>query len=1035
MKNEKAFTLIELLTVVIILGILLALALPAIHSYLIRGTKEYYHSLEETVKESGKDYLNDYRALLPREIGNVTVIELKELTSNNYIKNVVDSNNKACDARVTAKKTGKNEYEYYSCLDCGSSYQTEGEACSFSEDNNITTDTKNYEIKVDSGSYDVEADGVYIVNQGANFTLPLGKAYYKGQLVSDKVEPKPKTIDTNKLGTTKVTYVYQGARASITVKVVDRVAPSVPQVVLRKNNSTGNIYTGGWYSGDIYQEYLSTDYSKPGIMGSGVKEYQISTDNKTFTTLSRNNQITTVNGSYTYYVKSVDKSGNIGNSNTYSFKIDKEVPTCSLKVTSGTPGTNGWYTSNATVGFGNITEKVSSIVYQNINIPSVTSNGKTTVMGMVMDEAGNIGTCSIDVYVDKKAPTCSFTNESTTWTNSNRTITAICSDGISGCTNDTASKSWNFTSGTVKNSNLSYTIIDNAGNSTTCSKTANVYVDKEGPTTPTNGAIGNVSGSNSTGNIQTLAGGSTDTGVGNISYKYIISASSTTPSNADSRFSTSTIFTRSCGTSYYAWVVAEDGLGNRSGVKYLGVTSDGANSYSAWGSCSKTCGSGTQTRTNSCALITANLSQSCNTQSCCPYLPGQTWEFGYTGANQPFEVPCTGAYKLESYGAQGGHYSSYIGGLGGFTSSNFNLTTNDVLNIYVGGQNGFGYDTNGTGSTSDSNGSVGGGATEILLSRNNTSNILQIAGGGGGANRDFNGGLGGSSPSTTAGTSGGGGGGYQHGQLGKLTTPDNPFLYWNPQYNEDGTAKYWKHNKWQPDSTDDRNWAINTSRKDSFTRYTNIDEDLYREGFKDLTAYAQYDAGGTLEVFSGYFDISNTKSIIYSAHIDVADVYRDENSENATDLDPNWDPLDINNSYFLLVDQNDHELERITVSQIQNGMAGTSVGYFHNEKSDSGESFGYYHDMYNVTNKVYNITSGVTKVGLHVVMKFNSVKNDNQWKNTGVSINGFYGSNNGYASTGGSSYINSSFGSSNQNYQSGIREGNGYTKITLLSHQ
>ena len=48
-----------------------------------------------------------------------------------------------------------------------------------------------------NSNYEIDTNGVYIVDQCEKFTLPLAKAYYKGQLVSDKVEPKPKTIDTN----------------------------------------------------------------------------------------------------------------------------------------------------------------------------------------------------------------------------------------------------------------------------------------------------------------------------------------------------------------------------------------------------------------------------------------------------------------------------------------------------------------------------------------------------------------------------------------------------------------------------------------------------------------------------------------------------------------------------------------------------------------------------------------------------------------------------------------------------------------------
>lgn len=611
MKNKKGFTLIELLAVIIVIGILLMIAVPGIRRYLIRGTKEYYINLEKTVMLAGRDYLNDYRTLLPREMNNVTVIELKELIDNNYIKDVVDSEENPCDAIVTAKKIGKNEYAYYSCLMC-SDYQTLGESCEFDENNNITEDTKNYRVEVEKDRY--------IVEQGEEFKLPYGKAYYtkNGEdiLVSSQVEGKPKYIDTNKLGQSKVSYVYKGARKEITVDVVDTVKPSIPQVVLRKENKTGNVYQGGWYSGNIYEEYQSIDYSsKEGIIGSGIKEYQISSDGETFNTLSSNYHITTENGEHSYYVRSIDKAGNIGESNIYSLKIDKEIPKCVLEA-SGEIGNNGWYIDDVTVRF-NTTDGTGSSIYQSmIDKPSVTADGITTVKGIVTDEAGNIGTCSITVKLDKTKPSCSFSGESTTWTNSNRTITATCLDDTSKCTSVAARKSWSYTSGTVHTANLSYTIEDNAGNSNICSKTANVYVDKEGPTAPTAGGIGTVSGSSTTGSIQTPASGSTDQGAGGIIYKYIVRTSNTTPSANDSGFSTATTFTRSCGTNYYAWAVAEDSVGNRSGVRYLGTTSDGVNSYSSWSSCSKTCGGGTQTRTNSCALVTDGLSQTCNTNSC-----------------------------------------------------------------------------------------------------------------------------------------------------------------------------------------------------------------------------------------------------------------------------------------------------------------------------------------------------------------------------------------------------------------------------------
>ena len=130
---------------------------------------------------------------------------------------------------------------------------------------------------------------------------------------------------------------------------------------------------------------------------------------------------------------------------------------------------------------------------------------------------------------------------------------------------------------------------------------------------------------------------------------------------------------------------------------------------------------------------------------------GQESTFNYTGTIVSWYAPCTGKYKLEVWGAQGGS-SSNPGGYGGYSTGEINLTQNEELFVVVGGagsgNSGHGYrygGYNGGGDAySNSDGNTrqasGGGATHIatkngLLSTlsNDIDKILIVAGGGGGA--------------------------------------------------------------------------------------------------------------------------------------------------------------------------------------------------------------------------------------------------------------------------------------------------------------
>ena len=82
--------------------------------------------------------------------------------------------------------------------------------------------------------------------------------------------------------------------------------------------------------------------------------------------------------------------------------------------------------------------------------------------------------------------------------------------------------------------------------------------------------------------------------------------------------------------------------------------------------------------------------------------------FEYTGEVQEWEVPITGIYKLEVYGAQGGSYTyGGIGGKGGYCAGNYLLNAGQKIYVVVGGM---------PGSSSQAGGYNGGGFGGIYSS-------------------------------------------------------------------------------------------------------------------------------------------------------------------------------------------------------------------------------------------------------------------------------------------------------------------------------
>lgn len=144
-------------------------------------------------------------------------------------------------------------------------------------------------------------------------------------------------------------------------------------------------------------------------------------------------------------------------------------------------------------------------------------------------------------------------------------------------------------------------------------------------------------------------------------------------------------------------------------------------------------------------------------------------DFNYTGSVQSKTLK-PGTYTIECWGGQGGTYSSYIGGYGGYSKGTITLTKTTTVYVSVGGagsssSTAAGFNGGGTGISS---GRGGGGATDVRIGQNSLYSRVIVAGGGGGAGVT-------SANANPCGCGGGeyGGDGYYNNTTGSYTTGQN----------------------------------------------------------------------------------------------------------------------------------------------------------------------------------------------------------------------------------------------------------------------